>query len=367
MRYLIAPDKFKGTLSAVEVAQIVGETIQAFDPAATIELLPIADGGEGTAKLLATHAGAERRSLQTVDALGRPIVAEYFIHSNEVIFEMSETSGLWRISDTAKQPLSSSTYGTGIMLRHLIDSGIEKILIGLGGSATVDVGIGMAAALGYQFLDENNEKLDAIPANFSRICAVNKPPTLNTPEVVGLFDVETRLTGIHGATYTFGPQKGLTVSQVIQLDSTIASLVICLEKAFGTNFSESVGSGAAGGFGYGIKTFLGGSLCSGFEMVSERLRLTEKIGRADVVVTGEGKLDAQTLQGKGPIGVAQIARRLRKPVWALAGNIADRHLIAPHFDKINGLVNRDVGIEQALKQGKELLRQRTLELLKEAD
>jgi glycerate kinase len=364
MRYLIAPDKFKGSLSAAEVAQTLREAIHSVQPTAEIECLPIADGGEGTASLLAEHLGAERRLISTVDPLGRPIEAEYFLSGTEAIVEMSAASGLWRVLDTAKRPFEASTRGTGIVLRHLMDIGVRRVLIGLGGSATVDLGLGMAAELGYQFLEHSGRIVDPIPARFPEIANVIPPSDLKLPEVIGLFDVETRLTGTNGAIYTFGPQKGLTAAEVDRLDRIIAMLVARLESTLRTNFSDSIGAGAAGGFGYGIKTFLNGSLDSGFNLVAERLALTEKIRRADVVITGEGKLDSQSLQGKGPFGVALIARKLEKPVWVVAGSISDRPVIERHFDKISALMNGSVGLDEALKNGKQLLRQRTLELLR---
>jgi glycerate kinase len=326
--------------------------------------LPIADGGEGTASLLADHLGAERKLISTIDALGRSIEAEYFLSGPEAIVEMSAASGLWRVLDTAKRPFEASTRGTGIVLRHLMDIGVRRVLIGLGGSATVDLGLGMAAELGYQFLEHSGRIMDPIPARFPEIDKVIPPAALKLPEVVGLFDVQTRLTGPDGAIYTFGPQKGLTAAEVDQLDRTIAKLIVRLESSLHTNFSDSIGAGAAGGFGYGIKTFLGGSLDSGFSLVAERLALTEKIRQADVVITGEGKLDSQSLHGKGPFGVALIARKLGKPVWVVAGSVADRPLIEPHFDRISALMNGGVDLDEALKNGKQLLRQRTLELFR---
>jgi glycerate 2-kinase len=363
MRYLVAPDKFKGSLSAAEVAGVVGSAIQSADPTAEIELLPIADGGEGTAALLAHHANAQRLTIETIDPIGRPIEAEYFVRGSEAIMEMSAASGLWRIEATQRAPLHSNTYGTGMVLWHLIESGIERILIGLGGSATVDAGLGMAAALGYRFQDHRGEPVDPLPIRFSSIESVTSPITIRLPEVIGLADVETRLTGPEGAIYTFGPQKGLGPTEVWQLDSNLQALVKRLEHCLGSNFSESVSSGAAGGFGYGIQTFLKGRLVSGFQIVAERLGLVDRIQEADVVITGEGKIDSQSLQGKGPFGVATIARRLDKAIWAVAALIDDRELVSPHFHKLTALVSGGTSVADALAQPETLLFQRTRELV----
>jgi glycerate 2-kinase len=363
MRYLVAPDKFKGSLSAAEVAGVVGSAIQSADPTAEIELLPIADGGEGTAALLAHHANAERLTIETIDPIGRPIEAEFFAHESEAILEMSAASGLWRVEAAQRAPLKSNTYGTGMILWHLIESGVERILIGLGGSATVDAGLGMAAALGYRFQDDRGRSVDPLPARFSDIKRVTPPIITRLPEVIGLADVETRLTGPEGAIYTFGPQKGLGPAEVRQLDSDLQALVKRLEHDLGSNFSYSISSGAAGGFGYGIQTFLKGRLVSGFQVVAERLGLAERIQQADVVITGEGKIDSQSLQGKGPIGVATIARQLNKAIWAVAALIDDRDLVSPHFQKLTALVSGKTSIEEALAQPQALLFQRTRELV----
>ncbi|MBV8351828.1 MAG: glycerate kinase [Verrucomicrobia bacterium] len=363
MRYLIAPDKFKGSLTAVEVADVVGSAIQSVDPTAEIELLPIADGGEGTAALLAHHANAQRKTIETIDPIGRPIEAEYFVHGSEAIIEMSAASGLWRVEAAQRAPLRSNTYGTGIILWHLIEHGIERILVGLGGSATVDAGLGMAAALGYRFQDDQGRPIDPFPARFSEIVGVVPPIITRLPEVIGLADVETRLTGLEGAIYTFGPQKGLSPAEVCQLDSDLQALANRLERYLGPNFAGSVSSGAAGGFGFGIQTFLKGKLVSGFQVVAERLGLAERIEKADVVITGEGKIDSQSLHGKGPFGVATIAKRLNKVVWAVAGVIDDRDLVAPHFHRLGALASGGTTVAEALAQPKPLLHQRTRELV----
>ena len=364
MRYLVAPDKFKGTLTAFDVAEVIGSAIQSVDPSAEIELLPIADGGEGTAALLAHHSNAQRKTIETIDPAGRPIVAEYFVQGPEAILEMSAASGLWRIGEEEQAPLRFNTYGTGIILWDLIEHGFQKILIGLGGSATVDAGLGMAAALGYRFEDSNGRPVDPIPARFSEITRVKPPIIERFPEVIGLADVENRLTGPEGAIYVYGPQKGLRPGEVERLDFELRALVMRLESSLGFDFSDSLSSGAAGGFGYGIQTFLRGKLVSGFQVVAERLDLVKRIAKADIVITGEGKIDSQSVQGKGPIGVARIAKSCNKPVWAIAGLIADRELVSPHFHKLTALVLGETSLAEALENPTKLLYERAAELVK---
>lgn len=356
MRYLIAPDKFKGTLSAWEVCKILAEAVRAHDSEAQTDLVPIADGGEGTAELVASQLGAQRRSIATLDALGRPVVAEYFIHQSEAFIDMSSASGLWRISPPDRRPLDSNTFGTGVIVRHLWDIGVKRISIGLGGSATVDAGLGLAAAAGYSFLDKDGGPVEPLPARFGLIQQVLAPNIVNLPEVIGLADVETRLLGTEGAIHVFGPQKGLQPDEVRSLDQDLARLVERVENSLKTNYSGTIRSGAAGGLGYGILTFLRGKLVSGFSEVAERLRLLERISAADIVITGEGKLDYQSLQGKGPFGVAEIAHRAKKPTWVIAGAIEDEAKV--RFEKSVSVVAGPITLAAALKDPAGTLRQR---------
>ncbi|MBV9391003.1 MAG: glycerate kinase [Verrucomicrobia bacterium] len=362
MRYLIAPDKFKGTMDAQEVAETIAAGIRDFNSTVEVDILPLADGGEGTAALLARYFGADRRVFETVDPLGRPIEAEIFIAGREAILDLSAASGLWRVRVEEREPFRSNTYGTGKIIKYLIDNGLERIYVGLGGSATVDVGLGLGLALDYKFLGADQQLVQPLPIWFSDIERVEAPDLTQIPEVIGLADVETLLTGPQGAIYTFGPQKGLTPTQIPTLDRTIAVLAARIDQALGTNFSTIPGAGAAGGFGYGILTFAKGRLISGFNVIAEKVGLVDRMAVADVVITGEGKLDSQSLHGKGPYGVAALARRLKKPIWALAGVIEDRdHLIA-HFNRLSSLVSNEVTVEQALKNPVPILRRRALEM-----
>jgi len=365
MRYLIAPDKFKGTMNAQEVAQTIASGIREFDPGAELDLLPIADGGEGTAALLAAQLGADLQTIETVDPLGRPVTAEYFVSGEEAILEMSAASGLWRVGPSERSPLRSSTYGTGVIIRYLIENGFKRILVGLGGSATVDAGLGMGAALGYRFYGPDDHPIEPLPVAFSRIQRIEAPAVTRVPEVIALADVETILVGPRGATYTFGPQKGLAPDEVTALDHEISRLVAQFEQDLGTNWAETPGAGAAGGFGYGILTFLKGQVISGFNVVAEKVALRERIAKADIVVTGEGKLDFQSLHGKGPYGVASIAQLVGKPVWALAGVIEDRQLLMAHFNGLGSLVSGDVTVEEAMENPRPLLRRRAFELCRD--
>ena len=358
MRYLVAPDKFKGTLSAQEVGRIVAEVAREQDGEALVDILPIADGGEGTAALLAVQLGAQPRSMETVDALGRPVSAQYFVSGGEAFLDMSAASGLWQIAKDERQPLRSNTYGTGVIIRKLIDEGLTPISVGLGGSATVDAGIGIAAAMGYKFRDAAGRLLEPFPTHFADFASIERSSFAKTPQVVGLADVETRLLGQTGAIYTFGPQKGLSPEQVESLDRDIAKFVHLIERELGVNHAAVPRSGAAGGLGYGIMSFLDGHLVSGFAVVAERLKLKERIAAADIVITGEGKLDSQSLQGKGPFGVAAAAKAAGKPVWAIAGTIEPHPGMESYFDQTISLVDDKITLEAAMAKPEETLRHR---------
>ncbi|MBV9873893.1 MAG: glycerate kinase [Verrucomicrobia bacterium] len=358
MRYLVAPDKFKGTLSAQEVGRIVAEVAREQDGGAVVDILPIADGGEGTAALLAMQLGAQPRSMDTVDALERPISAQYFISGTEAFLDMSAASGLWQIAKDERQPLRSNTYGTGVIIRKLIEEGLAPISIGLGGSATVDAGIGIAAAMGYKFRDAAGRLLEPFPVHFADFARIERSSFAKHAQIVGLADVETKLLGQTGAIYTFGPQKGLSPEQVESLDRDLAKFVDLVERELGVNHAAVPRSGAAGGLGYGLMSFLDGHLVSGFAVVAERLKLEERIAAADIVITGEGKLDSQSLQGKGPFGVAAAAKAAGKPVWAIAGTVESHPGMESYFDRTIALVDDKITLEVAMAKPEETLRTR---------
>ena len=362
MRILIAPDKFKGSLSAKEVAATIAKALHSVDPEIDVDLFPIADGGEGTAAILAQHLGATQKLTQTVDAIGRPIEAESFVGDRVAILEMSAASGLWRLKTSELDPMRASTFGTGIQIRQLIDADLPRILIGLGGSATSDAGLGMAAAIGYKFYTGDGDPIVPCPARFRDIAVIEPPEIQRFPEAIGLSDVETKLTGPNGALHTFGPQKGFKPSAIEELDHDLSELVSRIESQLGTNFADAPRSGAAGGFGYGIRTFLGGELRSGFDFLAESAKLRDHVLVADLVITGEGKLDRQTLQGKGPIGVAAMARECGKPVIAIAGVIEDAEQLAPHFAKVASLVDQNTSLDDALRDAAGVLYDRVRSL-----
>jgi glycerate kinase len=377
MKVLVAPDKFKGSLSATEVAGAISRGFRRAIPGVELDLAPIADGGEGFAAALhsavAVGGGegedveprpgemqdAEWVNVTVRDPLGRLVEGRYvrLRSSGVAVMDMSEASGLWRVSETERAPLDSSTFGTGELIRHAAESGASMILVGLGGSATNDGGAGMAAALGYRFLDANGQVLEVVPRNLPRLAVIEAPVWAGMgwemPPVVAACDVRNPLLGERGASRVFGPQKGATPGDVEFLEAALERLAEVVKGSLGGDHREAAGAGAAGGIGFGLLNFCRARLRSGFTVVAEALRLDERMAACDLVVTGEGRLDCQTLEGKGPAGIALMARGLSKPVLALAGSISgDAEAI---FDMALPIVDRPVSLEEAMRRGEEFL------------
>ncbi|HEY1771370.1 MAG TPA: glycerate kinase [Chthoniobacterales bacterium] len=321
MRILIAPDKFKGSLGAREVGAAIAAGIREELPAAEVEVCPLADGGEGTAEVICLALEAEWIACSAHDALGRPIQTSYgwLAESRRAVMEMSAAAGLFRLAPNERDPLRASTFGVGEMLRFAIGRGAGEIILGLGGSATNDGGFGLARALGFQFFARDGRELTGAVPDLLDLARIGLPNELKLPRIVAACDVRNPLLGSEGATRTFGAQKGATPEQMEVLESALTRLADVAAETFGCDHRAEAGAGAAGGLGFGLLTFCGATIRSGFEAIAELIGLHEKIARADIVITGEGKLDRQTLSGKAPAGVAQLARAAGKRVFAIVG------------------------------------------------
>jgi len=355
-RLLIAPDKFKGSLTALGAAEAIARGIAAACPEAELVSMPIADGGEGTAEAIGAALGGRWITVPASDPLGRPIAARYAWLENEVaVIDMSEASGLGRLSIAERDPLHASTFGTGQLIADAIRKGAKKILVGLGGSATNDGGIGMAEALGYEFLDRNGRRLKAVPSNLADLAQIKAPGAPLRATIIGLCDVQNPLTGDRGASRTYGPQKGADPQLVEALDDHLARLADIVARDLHCDFRATPGAGAAGGLGFGLLSFCGATLRPGFETLAEILQLERAIAASDFIITGEGRIDAQTLEGKGPAGVAALARRHGKPVIAFAGSVADDPRIATVFDRVFAISPPGLPLDDALRDAPRLL------------
>ena len=325
MKILIAPDSFKESLSALEVCQAIESGFRQVFPDAGYTLLPMADGGEGTADVLSYALDGRWKELSVHDPLMRPIKAKYLLLSEgTAVIEMARASGLHLLTPTERNPLATSSFGVGELIADALAEGATRIIIGLGGSATNDAGLGMLTALGVKFYDQQGELLNqggAELAKLTRIDIRDCQPNIASTIFEVACDVTNPLCGELGASAIFGPQKGASPEQVAQLDQALSNFAqVCQQQGF-KNCQNIAGAGAAGGLGFALMSFCAAKLQSGFATVAETLKLSEQIANADLVITGEGKLDAQTAMGKVAGGIGQIARKHGVPVIAICGSV----------------------------------------------
>ncbi|MEU6572430.1 glycerate kinase [Streptomyces sp. NPDC046805] len=325
-RVLIAADKFKGSLTAVQVAERVTAGLRRIVPGIEVEALPVADGGDGTVDA-AVAAGFERREVRVAGPLGEEVTAAFALRGDTAVVEMAEASGLQRLPAGVFAPLTASTYGSGQLLRAALDAGARTIVFGVGGSATTDGGAGMLAALGARFLDEHGEPVapgGGGLAGLARADLSGLDPRLASVELVLASDVDNPLTGPKGAPAVYGPQKGASPEDVAVLDAALAHFADVLAGVVGpgaARYAQSPGAGAAGGIGFGA-LLLGARFRPGIEVMLDVLGFAPALERASLVITGEGSLDEQTLHGKAPAGVAAAARTAGKEVVAVCGRLA---------------------------------------------
>ncbi len=359
MRILIAPDKFKGSLSARDVAENIASGLHEVLPDAKIDILPLADGGEGTAEVISRALGGSWVECKAHDPLGRDIDARYAWIQNRrlVVMEMSETAGMRRLAENERDPMRANTFGVGEMIVDALTRGAREMIIGLGGSATNDGGFGMARALGYEFLcGPGDAKLDGFkPSSLRELERIRKPRGLRLPQIIAAVDVKNPLLGKNGATRVYGPQKGATEEPVETLEKALARLAEVVAKDLGVDFRDKPGAGAAGGLGFGLMSFCGAQIQPGFDVVAEAVDLEGKMKDVDVVITGEGSLDRQTLEGKTPAGVARLAHKLGKRVFAIVGRASENREVRGMFDAVY-----ELGGE--ISEAKELLKERAGEL-----
>ncbi|WP_406063875.1 glycerate kinase [Streptomyces sp. NBC_01077] len=323
---LVAADKFKGSLTAVQVAERVTAGLRRVIPELAVETLPVADGGDGTVAA-AVAAGFERREVQVTGPLGEPVTAAFALRDTTAVVEMAEASGLQLLPAGVFAPLTATTYGSGELLRAALDAGATTVVFGVGGSATTDGGAGMLAALGARFLDASGAPVGpggAALADLATADLTGLDARFATVDLILASDVDNPLTGPKGAPAVYGPQKGATPDDVRTLDAALAHFATVLEKAIGPKAAEAAlapGAGGAGGIGYGA-LILGASFRPGIELMLEVLGFAPALERATLVITGEGSLDEQTLHGKAPAGVAAAARAAGKEVVAVCGRLA---------------------------------------------
>ncbi|MFN7341626.1 MAG: glycerate kinase [Opitutia bacterium] len=352
MRLLVASDKFKGSLRADEACRAIRDGLAAALPGARFDLCPIADGGEGTTAALVEALGGEWRQTQVTDARGRPLLARHgAVPARRLaILEMSAASGLALVGDLPQEPAAASTFGTGELLLAASE-GADEIVLGIGGSATNDGGLGMALALGWTFRSADGAPFQPTLANVTEAARL-APPARRLPAIRVACDVDNPLLGPRGATRVYGPQKG--VRDFAWFEARLAHLADLARDHLGRDLRDVPGAGAAGGLGFGLMAFAQATLCPGFGLVADALGLESRMRGADLVITGEGRLDRQSLSGKGPGGVAEMARRLGKPVVAFAGSVEPA--AAAIFDLAAPISSGEDDVGESMRRAGERLR-----------
>jgi glycerate kinase len=373
MRVLIASDSFKGSLSSIKVGEAVSEGLKKVFPKAITKIIPIADGGEGTVEALVTASGGRYLIKTVTSPLGEPVKAVMgMLPDDTAVIEMAAASGLPLIANEKKNPLITTTKGTGELIRIALDEGAKKILIGIGGSATNDGGAGVAQALGAKLLDREENELSpggASLANLAKIDITNLDARLKIVPITVICDVDNPLCGPRGASVVYGPQKGATSEMVNYLDQCLANYAQKIREQLGVDIQNIPGTGAAGGLGGGLLAFTKAELKSGTEAILDTINFDQIISNYDLVITGEGRIDGQSAFGKVPKGVGIRAQKHGKPVVAIVGSIGEGAEIMYEFglQAIVPIVNRTMTLEEAMDDSYNLLAQateRTFRLIK---
>jgi glycerate kinase len=358
MQILVVPDSFKESLSAKEVADAIARGIHSVDPEISVKQLPFSDGGEGALDLLQNLFEGELITTSTIDAMGRSIKAPYFRFADRKAawIELSQASGLAQIEVDKRNPLLASTYGTGLQIRHALDHGAEEIYLGIGGSATNDGGTGILSALGGLFSDKEGEMLLPGGGFLTELDHIDVEAIPQFQLKVAC-DVSNPLLGKQGATAVYGPQKGVTPEMEPQLEAGLANFSKHIELLTQKSVAEVPGAGAAGGCAAGLHGLLGAELVSGFELLAELSHLEEQIAASDLIITAEGRIDGQSLEGKLPVGVAKLAKKHHKSVVVIAGSIGEHldPLYALGIDAIFSIQNQPCTLEESMNNAAELL------------
>lgn len=355
MKVVVAIDSFKGSLSSIEAGQAVKAGVLAAHPDANVIIKPLADGGEGTTDAFIEGLGGQRIDLTVTGPMGSPVSCYYgYLEKDKTaIIEMASASGITLVPAHQKNPLTASTRGVGEMILHALEQGCRHFIIGIGGSATNDAGIGMLKALGYSFLDEQGldvgEGAQAL-GKVASIDAKNRHPLLDDCQFRIACDVTNPLCGENGATYIYGPQKGVTEAQKESLDQDMAHFADVTETTLNCAFKNYLGAGAAGGLGFAFLSYLHASLSPGVELILDAINLSDALNGADIVVTGEGQLDRQTAMGKAPVGVAKLAKAHGAKVLAFSGSVTKEAVACNQagIDAFFPILRRIVTLEEAM-------------------
>ncbi len=358
MKAVIAIDSFKGSLSSLEAGQAAAEGIKRVFPDAAVQVCPLADGGEGTVETLISGMGGTIRRLPVTGPLGETVTGRYGILEDKVtaVMEMADAAGITMVPPAQRNPMYTTTYGVGELIRDAIKEGCRKFIVGIGGSATNDGGVGMLQALGFAFLDAEGNSVAQGAQGLEKLAVLGTAHAMKELDVCEFHiacDVNNVLCGPEGCSAVFGPQKGANEAMIHRMDEWLADYAALAAAVCGNEADPNYpGSGAAGGLGFAFRTFLHGSLEPGVEMILRETRLEEKVKDADIVITGEGRLDGQTVMGKAPIGVAALAKKYGRKVVAFSGCVTEdaRVCNAHGIDAFFPIVRGAVSLEEAMDQ-----------------
>ena len=362
MKIVIAPDSFKGSLTALQVAEAIEVGLRRVFPDVAIEKVPMADGGEGTVQSLVDATGGEILTVRVLDPLGNSIEAQYGVLGDGItaVIEMAAASGLTLVPEDKRDPRITTTYGTGELIRAALAQGCRKLIIGIGGSATNDAGAGMAQALGAKLLTASGDQIEPGGGSLAELNSIDLSeldPRIAETETVVACDVNNPLTGEEGASHVYGPQKGATPEMIEMLDANLAHFDKIVQRDLSKSVGNVPGAGAAGGLGAGLIAFLNASLKSGIEIVTEATQLSKRFAGADLAITGEGQINFQTVFGKTPVGVAKVAKTHNIPVIAIAGSIADNSdgVYDAGIDAMIDIVPEPMSLETAIENATTLI------------
>ena len=362
MRVVVAPDSYKGSVSAVGVAAALERGVLRVFPQAEVRKIPIADGGEGTVEALVTATGGKIRQERVRGPLGEAVEAYWGIlgDGETAVIEMAAASGLPLVPSERRDPRITSTYGTGELIRAALDAGLRRIIIGIGGSATNDGGTGMAQALGAKFLAADGTELPPGGGALAKLKTMDLSgldSRLAATEITVACDVDNPLCGSRGASAVFGPQKGATPAMVAELDSALAHFAECARAATERDVADLAGAGAAGGLGAGLLFFTPAKLRPGVEIVLEAVKFADVVKEAAFVITGEGRTDFQTAYGKAPVGVAKVAKQFGVPVFCISGGLGDGadDVLAQGIDATMSICSRPLSLEECMRDGATLI------------
>lgn len=354
MKIVVAIDSFKGSLTSLQAGNAAAEGIARVYPEANVEVFPIADGGEGTVTALTTTLNGQLQTVKALDPLGRPINCEYGILPGQTaVIEMSCAAGITLLTPEERDPMIATTYGVGQVIADAISKGCRDFIVGIGGSATNDGGIGMLQALGFGILDEKGAQVPFGGTGLEKIASITTENALQELKECTFriaCDVTNPLCGESGCSAVYGPQKGATPEQIEKMDGWLSRYADKVKAVFPESDKNMPGAGAAGGIGFAFFSFLGGKPFSGIDLILGQLRIEDKIKDADLVITGEGRLDAQTVMGKAPIGIARIAKKYAKPVIAFSGCVTPEAVVCNDhgIDAFFPIVKGACTIEQAM-------------------